>query len=141
MIPPQLISLIEKQPGNIHRANTESVVEALKALDISLESEFAEFFLNYVITFFKSTASNEELCDIAEPSNEIEVGTDFIHEVWELPENFICLTTVQGEGCYLYDKKNGEVLDFSLAQRAEFLAGKVGLKWNTFFDFLTWYLS
>lgn len=141
MIPRQLINLIEKQPGNIHRADTGPVIEALKALDISLESELAEFFLNYVITFFRSTTSYEELCDIAEPSNEIEVGTSFIHEVWELPENFICLTTVQGEGCYLYDKKNGEVLDFSLAQRAEFLAGEVGQKWNTFFDFLIWYLS
>lgn len=70
-----------------------------------MESELAEFFLNYVITFFRGTASYEELCDIAEPSNEIEVGTSFIHEAWELPENFICLSTVQGEGCYLYDKK------------------------------------
>ncbi|PHX51763.1 hypothetical protein AO354_38600, partial [Pseudomonas syringae pv. syringae] len=106
MIPNELIQLIEKQPGNVHRTDKRSVIEALAALDINLDSELSEFFLNYTITFFKSNSSNEELCDIAEPSNEIEVGTNFIHEVWDLPKNFICLTSVQGEGCYLYDKNS-----------------------------------
>lgn len=59
MFPEQLTSLVEKQPGDIHRADTEPVIEALKALDISLESELAEFFLNYVITFFRGTTSYE----------------------------------------------------------------------------------
>ncbi|MCW6057960.1 SMI1/KNR4 family protein [Pseudomonas fragariae (ex Marin et al. 2024)] len=141
MIPNELIQLIEKQPGNVHRTDKRSVIEALAALDINLDSELSEFFLNYTITFFKSNSSNEELCDIAEPSNEIEVGTNFIHEVWDLPKNFICLTSVQGEGCYLYDKNSGQVLDFSLASRDDFLAGKQQLKWDCFFEFLTWYLS
>ncbi|PWK39029.1 hypothetical protein [Pseudomonas sp. OV226] len=141
MIPNELIQLIEKQPGDIHRTDKRSVIEALTALDISLDSELSEFFLKYTITFFRSNSSDEELCDIADPSNEIKVGTDFIHEVWELPENFICLTNVQGEGCYLYDKNSGEVLDFSLASRDEFLAGKQGIKWHSFYEFLTWYLS
>ncbi|WP_028622118.1 hypothetical protein [Pseudomonas sp. Ant30-3] len=141
MIPNELIKLIEKQPGDIHRTDKRSVTEALTALNISLDSELSEFFLNYTITLFRSNSSDEELCDIADPSNEIEVGTNFIHEVWELPENFICLTSVQSEGCYLYDKNSEEVLDFSLANRDDFLAGKQQLKWSGFFEFLIWYLS
>ncbi|MEO6677973.1 MAG: SMI1/KNR4 family protein [Pseudomonas sp.] len=141
MIPNELIQLIEKQPGDIHRIDKHSVTEALTALNISLDSELSEFFLNYAITFFRSNSSDEDLCDVADPSNEIAVGTNFIHEVWELPENFICLTSVQGEGCYLYDNNNGEILDFSLANRDDFLAGKQQLKWSSFFEFLIWYMS
>ncbi|UZE09710.1 SMI1/KNR4 family protein [Pseudomonas sp. B21-053] len=141
MIPSKLIQLIEKQPADIHRLDKRSAAEALTALNISLDSEISEFFLDYKVSFFRSNSSDEQLCDIAHPSNQIEVGTNFIHEVWELPENFICLTSVQGEGCYLYDKNSGKVLDFSLANRDDFLAGKQQLKWCRFFEFLTWYLS
>jgi hypothetical protein len=141
MIPYKLKLLIENQPGNTLRTDKQSVTEALKQLNIDINSELAEFFLNYTITFFKSSSSDEELCDIADPSNEIEIGTNFIHEVWELPENLVCLTNIQGEGCYLYDINSGEVLDFSLANRDDFLAGKIQQKWTSFFEFLIWYLS
>ncbi|WP_024677508.1 hypothetical protein [Pseudomonas syringae] len=141
MIPSHLVNLIEKQPGDIHREQKDSVIAALNTLGISLDSEIGEFFLSYVITFFQGSTSRIELLDIVEPSNEIEACTDFVHEVWELPEKFISLTGIQGEGCYLYDKNSGEVLDFSLASRDDFLAGKQQLKWSSFFEFLTWYLS
>lgn len=141
MIPSHLINLIEKQPGNIHRDKKDSVISALNTLGISPESEIGEFFLNYVITFFQGSTPRTELLDIIEPDNEIEAYADFIHETWELPDNFISLTGIQGEGCYLYDKNNGEVLDFDLAKRDEFLAGEHELKWKSFFEFLTWYLS
>ncbi|AZC58104.1 hypothetical protein [Pseudomonas chlororaphis] len=141
MIPSHLIKLIEKQPGDIYRDNKDSVIDALNTLNISLDSEIGELFLNYAITFFQGNILNTELLDIVDPSNEIEACTNFIHEVWELPEDFISLTGIQGEGCYLYDKNSGEVLDFDLAKRDEFLAGEHQLKWNSFFEFLTWYLS
>lgn len=141
MIPDNLIQLIKKQPGDIHRIDKHSATKALTALGVSLNSELYEFFLNYTITYFISNSSDEELCDIATPSNEIEIGTKFIHEVWELPKNLICLTNIQGEGCYLYDNDSGEVLDFSLAKRDDFLAGKNKIKWDSFYKFLIWYLS
>lgn len=141
MIPNELIQLIEKQPDETYRKDKSSVIGALNTLGIDLNSELSEFFLNYTITFFRSSSSDEKLCDIADPSNEIEIGTSFIHEVWELPENLICLTSIQGEGCYIYDKHSGEVLDFSLANRDDFLSGNSLMKWSGFFEFLTWYLS
>jgi hypothetical protein len=69
------------------------------------------------------------------------MGTEFVHDVWELPQHLICLTSCQSEGCYLYDRNSGAVLDFSLADRELFLAGGVALKWDSFFQFLSWYLA
>ncbi|WP_347903487.1 SMI1/KNR4 family protein [Pseudomonas purpurea] len=141
MIPERLVRLIEKQTGDIHTVDKASVTEALNRLDIPVNSEFAAFFLRYQVTFYESNSSYIELSNLGGPSHEIEMATGFIHEVWELPENFICLTGVQGEGCYVYDKHSGEVVDFDLAQRDAFLAGETALRWKSFFAFLTWYLS
>jgi hypothetical protein len=117
------------------------VKKALQKLNVPPESEFAEFFLAYTITLFLSEVSDEELCDIAEPSEQIKDGTDFIHEVWGLPENYICFTTAEGEGCYLYDKVSGKVWDFELKTRDRFLRGEIPAKWDGFYEFMIWYLG
>jgi hypothetical protein len=141
MIPEKLAELVEKQAGNVYRSDTESVKKALQKLNVPPESEFAEFFLAYTITLFLSEVSDEELCDIAEPSEQIKDGTDFIHEVWGLPENYICFTTAEGEGCYLYDKVSGKVWDFELKTRDRFLRGEIPAKWDGFYEFMIWYLG
>jgi hypothetical protein len=139
MIPKKLANLIESQPGEIFRSDRATAVLALKELDIDPNSEIAEFFLTYQITLFRSESSFETLCDI--DNDEISTGTNFIHEVWGLPDNYICLTTCEGEGCYLYDKNNGTVCDFDLGEREKFLNGKIKTQWPSFFDFLAWYLG
>jgi hypothetical protein len=141
MIPTQLQTLVENQPGTIHRVRRDAVAAALFNLGVPLDSEFAEFFFTYTITFFRSAVSDEELCDIAEPTAEITVGTTFVHEVWKLPERFVCLTSGQGEGGYLYETTTGQVWDFDLASRSDFIAGKQRPKWQSFFEFMTWYLA
>ena len=141
MVPDQLIELVEQQAGNVHRSNPEIVRNALLELGVSLESEFAEFFLSFAITLFLSDVSDEELCDIAEPTEQIKVGTEFVHEVWGIPENYICFTTAEGEGAYLYDKVSGGVWDFELASRKRFLSCEIGAQWESFFGFMIWYLG
>lgn len=138
-IPSALVRLIERQPGSIHRTHEGPVIEELQALGVPLDSEFGVFFLNYAITCYRGHASDVELVDIDDGA--IRFGTEFVHEVWELPQHLICLTSCQGEGCYLYDRNSGAVLDFSLADREMFLTGSVALKWDGFFQFLTWYLA
>jgi len=98
VIPSQLQTLVESQRGRIHRVRREAVTAALSDLKVPVDSEFAEFFFTYTITFFRSEVSDEELCDIAEPTAEIAVGTKFVHEVWEIPEQFVCFSSGQGEG-------------------------------------------
>lgn len=87
MIPNHPIKLTKSQPGDFKRANVDDVVNPLNTLNISLDSEIAEFFLNHTITFFSGGSSSIELLDIAGPSNYIEERTNFVHEAWEIPEN------------------------------------------------------
>lgn len=140
MLSAELRQLIEQQPGDVKRSNRQVAERALTQLGVSLDSEFAEFYLSYRITLFRSDVSDEQLCDIAEPSPEVAQGTQFARQVWNIPEQYVCFTSVQGEGAYLYDSATGAVWDFSLAKQAEFLAGRERPRWNSFFEFLTWYL-
>lgn len=141
MIPAELQSLVEQQPGGVYRVDREKVKAALSDLHVPIESEFAEFFLAYVITLFTSQVSDEQLCDIAEPTSQIVLGSRFVWEVWGLSEQFICITAIQGEGAYLYDRKTGKVWDFELRTREEFLAEHQQARWGSFFEFMVWYLG
>ena len=141
MIPDKLISLVEQQKGNIHRTMPEAVDQELDALGIRKDSELGHFFRSYVITFFPSEVSDEELCDLISPTPRIAAGTKYVHDVWELPEQYVCLTNIQGEGAYLYDRDTGAVWDFDLASRESFVKGTENLRWTSFFDFMIWYLG
>lgn len=141
MIPESLITLVEKQPGNVKRLDRHAVTRALSDLGVPLDSEFAEFYLNYKITIYNSDVSDEQLCDVAEPSCEVAVGTKFAHEVWGLPARYVCFTSAQGDGGYLYEVDTGMVWDFSLSTRDNFFSGKEQPRWKSFFAFMVWYLS
>lgn len=141
MIPMQLKKFIEKQAGDVKRTNRLAAERALCELGVPLDTEFAEFYLNYKITLFQSIVSDEQLCDVAEPSREVAQGTQFVQKVWKLPEQYICFSSIQGEGAYLYDRNTGKVWNFSLASRDAFLAGQEQSGWDCFYDFLLWYLE
>ncbi|MGE1155806.1 SMI1/KNR4 family protein [Pseudomonas kitaguniensis] len=141
MIPEDLVSLLEKQPGSINRTNKELALSALKNLGVSQDSEFGEIFINYIPAEFKSSVSNEYICDLSEPTEEILSGTEFVQDMWELPENYVAFTSLQGEGAYLLDKDSGGVWDFDLGQQKEFVSGLIPPKWSGFFEFIRWYLS
>ncbi|ULT70147.1 SMI1/KNR4 family protein [Pseudomonas sp. BC42] len=141
MIPQQLIALIEAQPRFRPRPDTAEVTRALATLGIALDSEFAQIYLACHPADFESRASYEVLMDIDGPSDEILMCTEFIHEVWELPENFVAFTSLQGEGGYLLDKDSGGVWDFDLGDREAFVAGRLPARWAGFFEFITWLLT
>jgi hypothetical protein len=141
VIPMQLKKFIEKQAGDVKRTNRLAAERALCELGVPLDTEFAEFYLNYKITLFHSNVSDEQLCDVAEPSREVAQGTQFVQKVWKLPEQYICFSSIQGEGAYLYDRNTGKVWNFSLASRDAFLAGQEQSGWDCFYDFLLWYLE
>ncbi|MGE8352185.1 MAG: SMI1/KNR4 family protein [Pseudomonas protegens] len=141
MIPPQLIALIEAQPRYRPRPEAAEVTRALAALGIALDSEFAQIYLTCHPADFESRANYEVLMDIAEPTEEILMGTEFIHEVWELPHNFVAFTSLQGQGGYLLDKDSGGVWDFDLGDREAFVAGRIPARWASFFEFIHWLLT
>ena len=141
MIPKDLVSLIEKQPNSIHRTDKYLAISALEKLGVSPDSEFGSIYINYLPANFKSSVSDEYICDVSEPTEQILMGTEFIHDMWELPENYIGFTSLQGEGGYLLDKNSGGVWDFDLAQQEDFVSGLIPPKWSGFFEFIRWYLS
>ena len=129
-----------KQPGDVLRKNKKKAISELNNLGIPEESQIFKFFEEFTITLFISTSSDEELMDISEPSNQIFTGTEFVHEVWEIPDHYICLTSCEGEGCYLYSKETQAVYDFSLSDRVGFLSSPTPT-WESFFEFIEWYLT
>ncbi|EPL04955.1 hypothetical protein [Pseudomonas sp. CF161] len=141
MMPPHLVALLEAQPDYQPRTDIAKATQALNTLGIALDSEFAQVYLTCYPSEFKSRASYEMLCDIAEPTEEVLMGTEFIHEVWELPQNFVAFTSLQGEGGYLLDKDSGGVWDFDLAHWEDFTAGRIPARWSGFFEFITWLLT
>lgn len=141
MIPPQLIALIEAQPRYCAPPDTVEVTRALATLGIALDSEFAQIYLTCHPANFLDRVSYGALMNIDGPSDEILMCTEFIHEVWELPKNFIAFTSLQGQGGYLLDKDSGGVWDFDLGDREAFIAGRIPARWASFFEFITWLLT
>ena len=142
MIPKELRDKVEQHRcGNIDRTDPDAVNEALEELRIPLKSEFGDFFREYAVTALGNPGEKAELRDLLRPTAQIRDVTHFAHEVWELPENYICLSSVEGEGGYLYDRDTGAVWDFDLADREDFIAGRQKPAWNSFFEFMNWYLS
>ncbi|MBK5551126.1 SMI1/KNR4 family protein [Pseudomonas sp. TH03] len=140
MIPKDLVRLIENQPGNIHRTDKGMAIVALETLGVSPGCEFDSIYINYLPANFQSSVSDEYICDVSEPTEQILIGTEFIHGMWELPKNYIDFTSSQSEGGYLLDKISGGVLDFGLEQQKDFVSGLISPKWNSFFEIIRWYL-
>jgi len=136
-IPEQLRNLILKQPGEIFRTDKEEVILELRKLGVNEESQLYVFFKEFVITFYPSTTSDEELTDIM---HGIFMSTEFVQETWGIPDQYICLTSAEGEGCYLYSKETESVYDFSLEDRENFILSPIP-RWKTFFEFLEWFLT
>lgn len=141
MIPPSLQRLVEKQRGDFRRSDIERVERALSELGVPCTCEFAEFYRSYRVGTFHSPQTSCELVDVAEPSSSVALVTEFVHEVWGLPDEYVCFSSVEGEGGYLFSKRTGEVWEFALASRKEFMKGELPPGWKSFFEFMTWYLS
>jgi len=120
-IPEDIRDLVLAQRGNVRRTAKELAKTELLKLGIRAGSEIYEFFTEFNITLFISQTSYEQLCDVCEPTPQIWDGTVFVREVWGVPEEFVCLTSAEGEGCYLYSNTTEAVYDFELADRENFL--------------------
>jgi hypothetical protein len=141
MIPENIHALAKKNRlGDIERSNVDAAKKALQRLGIFAESQLHEFCVAYCLSSLLSPFAEEQLVDICEPTEEVAVSTNFAHEVWELPNEYICFTSCQGEGGFLYSMRTHAVYDFSLSERTQFLVAPEP-KWSNFYKFIEWYLS
>jgi hypothetical protein len=126
--------------GTYKRKSPLQAQAAMQKLGIPTNSEFYSFCSEFCLGCFSSKTSHESLVDVCDPSEEVSLGTKFIHEVWELPSEYISFTTCEGEGAFLYSIKTGGIYDFSLVEREQFIQNPKP-RWQSFYVFLAWYLA
>ncbi|GIW80234.1 MAG: hypothetical protein KatS3mg105_2041 [Gemmatales bacterium] len=154
MIPLHIQQLLDERGYSQRTDDKEVIRRTLVALGIDPASELGEFYLAYDPSLLQSDTSYEQLLDVvipvvdgaapveADPSETpVGMATAFVRDVWEVPERMICLTTTEGEGAFLYDLSSGAIYDFSLSEQAELCNGSLSPRWNSFFEFIAWYLS
>lgn len=139
-VPDQIRQLALSRKGDVLRKEYLIAQAEMRKLDISTESEIFAFFSEFKASALYSTSSYEELMDVSEPTPQIALGTSFVRDVWKLPAEYICLTSAEGEGCYLYSTQTDAVYDFALAEHESFLWNPMP-RWESFFQFIEWYLS
>lgn len=66
---------------------------------------------------------------------------DYVWDRYEIPGNFLPLTSDEGEGMYLYDVRTQAVHDYYLERHDQFVLGQVQPRWKSFHDFMAWYVD
>ena len=139
MIPESIIKYLAQDGDVVLRKDALQAFQALMQMEIDKESEFGEFYTRYRGGFI-SSEPRPELLDIAGPAiPAIPDQTAYVLDRYELPEEFVALTSDESEGMYLYNKNNKSVYDFSVGQSQDLINGKIQPRWNSFNEFLEWF--
>ncbi|WP_157765386.1 SMI1/KNR4 family protein [Burkholderia multivorans] len=141
MIPLRVEQYLSKVGGDIHRTDPQAAERDLLGLGVPPASEFGEFYLKYQGSFI-SARPIAELLDIegrAIPA--IPDQTDYVRDRYQIPDQYLALTTDESEGMYLYNKEDQAVYDLDIGMLDQFLSGRMMARWPTFNDFLTWYFE
>lgn len=139
MVPVVIKNKLDTVAYSLRQEHPQAVHDELSVLGLPIDSEIGELLSRYYMPLVSGAPS--ELIDIVSPNPEIRRSTKFIQEVWELPSRYLCISSTEGEGAFLYDKETGAVLNFNLGERDLLLQEKTPEQWPTFFDFLEWYLA
>ncbi len=140
-IPTTIVERMSHQRGDIHRGDQTAPLAELARLGIAPDSQFGAFYLRYRASSLHSDTSFEELMDVASPSAQIRDVTTFVRETYEVPEPFVCITSAEGEGFYLYDPRSEAVYDLDVTQLDALARGALPPRWPDFHAFLEWYLA
>lgn len=68
-------------------------------------------------------------------------ATDFGRDAYEITEDFVCLTSGEGEGFLIYGKKDRRIYDVSVSDLDALEAGEAEARWDSFFDLIEWYVT
>jgi hypothetical protein len=142
MIPELIIESLVNIDAEVDRDKDEieDVSRNINLLGLSHDGQISQFFNRYKLSGIIST-KNFELLDLCRPDDEIYETTDWAKDVYELPDDFVCLTSGEGEGFVLFSKTDGKVYDVSVSQFDDLSQGKVEPRWDSFFDLIGWYLK
>jgi hypothetical protein len=142
MVPDSIITAMSRQAGAVKRTHDElpKVHSSLEALELSRDQQVKEFFEEFKLSAVL-TRRGQELLDLCSPAPQIEEATEFGRDTFDIPENFVCLTSGEGEEFILYSKRDGKVYDVSVSQLYDLEAGKTEATWSSFYNLIEWYLS
>ncbi len=141
MIPVDIEELMKAQPASFGRDDATEVLRELEALAVQPEDELAVFYVQYRAVNIHSRRTSEELMDPAFPTPQLASATEFVRETYEVGDEFLCLTSGEGEGFYLYEIGTGAVFDVNVGELDDLERGRLQPRWSSFFELLRWYLS
>ena len=141
MIPESIINYLAQEGDSVLRKDASPAFEALRQLEIDRKTELGEFYTKYKGGFI-SPEPRPELLDIAGPAiPAVPDQTEYVLDRYELPVEFVALTSDESEGMYLYNKNNQSVYDFNVGQTQELVNGEIQPRWNSFYEFLSWFFD
>jgi len=137
MIPKDVETFLTGKKGVQSRSDRGVVEGRLQELGVPLDSDFADFYSKFQGPFL-SPKRLPELLDVAYPTPEILEQTEYVRTEYGVPEGFVCLTTTEGEGMYLYQVPTGMVFDVGIEELSSLCndGENVEARWRSFNDFL-----
>lgn len=105
--------------------------DCLDDLGIPAGSEVAYFYLNFDATAVSGWYPLYEV-------DQLQDATDYAHSELEVPDDYIALTGIEGEGIVLYHRKTHAVYDVPFGQFEALVDGSLAPVASSFQDFLRW---
>lgn len=141
MIPRSIVDAMSRQVGLVNRSenDAERVLASLAELGVSDHEQLKEFFLAYKLSGVLSKRETE-LVDLCSPTPQILETTEFGRDTFEVTDDFICLTSGEGDGFILYSKTSRKLFDVSVDELDAVESGERKADWESFYDLIKWYL-
>ena len=142
MIPETIRSAMSKQRPIVERPSEQltAVQESLMELGLLEHNQVREFFETYRLGPVLSN-QHTELLDLCSPTRQFAEATGFGRDTYRITDNFVCLTSGEGEGFILYSISDCKIYDVSVSELDDLEKGKVEPRWDSFFDLIEWYLK
>jgi len=133
---------MSQQAGQVDRASDEvgMVTECVRSLGVEDHEQLKDFFSRYKLSGVLS-GRTVELLDLCSPSPQIGEATEFGRDTYEITDDFVCLTSGEGEGFLLYSKLDRRIYDVRVSELDALEAGQVKCRWESFYDLIEWYLG
>ncbi|AMQ00349.1 hypothetical protein AY601_3483 [Pedobacter cryoconitis] len=122
---------------------TQQYSNVILDLEISLDSDFAQFYLHAEQgpTFYSRKKELYQICWSSINSSYMD-QINHLQKVLAIPHEYIPLDSFEGEGGFFYNRKTEEVIEIALGEKLkDFLDGKLLPQWKTINSFLEWYFE
>lgn len=138
MFPPDIDRWLKSNSTPGHQQYIDSsrseMASELRAAGVPKGSQLALFYLHY------GASTCRGWYELNEP-DQIADATDYARDELGLPEDFIALSSFEGEGVVLYSLESGAVYDVELGKLDDFLSGSLEPIAPTFEGYLRWCMA